>query len=127
MADLLEAGLSPPDTLKVAGYLTNRNRLRNAVWRLADQLQLNPRAAMHLEPPRRMATIYYAVRAELPTQSRIRLLREITEAYSDSARNRLSWTRGLIEPIAILLVGGLVGIVVLSLFFPLFNLISALS
>ena len=37
MADLLEAGLSVPDTLKVAGFLTNRKGLRQSVWRLADQ------------------------------------------------------------------------------------------
>lgn len=127
MADLLEAGLSPSDTLKVAGFLTNRSGLRRAVWKLADQLQLNPRAAMGLEPPRRMATIYYALRTELPTESRVHLLREITQAYTEDAHGRLSWTRGLIEPVTILVIGMLVGFVVLTLFFPLFNLINALS
>jgi type IV pilus assembly protein PilC len=127
MADLLEAGLSPTDTLKVAGFLTSRKGLRQAVWRLADQLQLNPRAAMHLEPPRRMATIYHALRAEMPTPSRIRLLREVTQTYTENTKTRLSWSRGIIEPLTIILIGVMVGFVVFSLFYPMFRLINGLS
>jgi type II secretory pathway component PulF len=127
IADLLEAGLSPFDSLKVAGLLTNRERLRDSVWRLADQLQVSPAAAMHLKPPRRMATVYYALRADMSTETRIRLLRETTQAFTEMTKNRLSWTRGLIEPLTILLIGFMVGVVVFSLFAPLFNLINGLS
>jgi len=66
LADLLEAGLSVPDTLRVAGFLTTRKRLQNAAWRLADQLQIDALAAQHIEAPRGTATIFYALRSECP-------------------------------------------------------------
>lgn len=127
MADLLEAGLSVPDTLKVAGFLTNRKGLRKSVWKLADQLQMNAGAAKQLEAPPRMGTIFHALRAEMPTQSRVRLLREIAQAHTEKVRFRLSWTRGMVEPVAIIMIGLLVAIVVISLFLPLINLIEGLS
>jgi type II secretory pathway component PulF len=127
IADLLEAGLSVPDTLCVAGFLTNRKRLREAAWRLADQLQLNVSAARHVNAPPAATTIFYALRSEMPTASRVRLLREISQAHADRARIRLSWTRGFIEPITILIVGFLVAGLVVALFLPLIKLVDGLS
>jgi type IV pilus assembly protein PilC len=127
MADLLESGLTIPDTLKIAGLLTNRRRLRTAIWRLADQLQTNQHAAQQIGAPSRMATVFHALRSEMPPESRVRLLREIGEVHAERARLRLSWTRGVIEPITILAVGCVVGIVVVSLFLPLVKLIHGLS
>jgi type IV pilus assembly protein PilC len=127
IADLLESGLTVQDTLKVAGLLTNRRGLRNAVWRLADQLQANEDAAKRLGAPSRMATVFHALRSEMPTESRVRLLREIGEVHAERARHRLSWTRGVIEPVTILAIGFVVGTVVLALFLPLIKLIDALS
>ena len=127
MADLLEAGLSIPDTLKVSGLLTRRSGLRNAVWRLADELQVNITAANQLQAPPKLATVYHALRSEMPIDSRIRLLREIADAYSERARSRLSWTRGLAEPVTILLIGFVVASVVVSLFLPLVKLVEGLS
>jgi type IV pilus assembly protein PilC len=127
MADFLEAGLSVPDTLKVAGLLTNKQSLRQSVWALADQLQVSPSAAKQLEAPRKMATVYHAMRSEMPTQSRIRLLREITRDNAEKARQRLSWTRGMVEPAAIIVIGLIVASVVISLFLPLIKLIEGLS
>jgi type IV pilus assembly protein PilC len=127
MADFLEAGLSVPDTLKVAGLLTNRQGLRNSVWRLADELQVNASAAKQLQPPPKMASVYYALRSEISTQARVRLLREITQANAEQVRLRLSWTRGVIEPVGIFMIGLLVGIVVLSLYLPLVKLIEGLA
>ncbi len=127
MADLLEAGLTVTDTLAVAGFLTNRRVLRKAIWRLADQLQINTGGARQLEAPAKMAAIYHALRAEMPTQSRVQLLRGIAQAHADKVRLRLSWTRGMIEPAAIIAIGLIVGTVVISLFIPLFKLIEGLS
>ena len=127
MADLLEAGLSIPDTLKVSGLLTRRSGLRNAVWRLADELQVNITAANQLQAPPKLATVYHALRSEMPIDSRIRLLREIADAYSERARSRLSWTRGLAEPVTILLIVFVVASVVVSLFLPLVKLVEGLS
>ncbi len=127
MADLLEAGLSIPDTLKVAGLLTRRSGLRKSVWRLADELQTNVRAANQLEAPPKMAVIYQALRSDIPTPSRIRLLRETADTYSEKVQSRLSWTSGVVEPAAVLMIGFVVASVVLSLFLPFFSLIEGLS
>jgi type IV pilus assembly protein PilC len=127
MADLLESGLTVSDTIKVAGLLTSRRGLRNAVWRLADQLQANDRAAKQIGAPARMATVFHALRSEMPPESRARLLREIGEVHAERARLRLSWTRGVIEPVTIVAIGVIVGTVVLSLFLPLIKLIEGLS
>jgi type II secretory pathway component PulF len=126
-ADLLEAGLSVPDALRVAGFLTRRKRYRYALWRIADEQQSNSTASAQFAVPRRLATIVYALRADLPRQSRVRLLREVTEANLDNARRRLSWTRGFLEPVSIVVIGIVVGFVVISLFLPLIRLLSGLS
>lgn len=127
LADLLEAGLSVPDTLRVAGFLTTRQRLKNAAWRLADQLQIGAMSAQHVEAPRGTATIFHALRSEISVQSRVSLLREISKTYAAMARRRLSWTRGVIEPLTILAIGFIVAGVVVSLFLPLIKLIEGLS
>ena len=127
MADLLEAGLSVPDTLKVAGFLTNRKGLRQSVWRLADNLQADTSAAKQLGSPPRMAAVYHALRSEMPTQSRVRLLREFAQVHTEKVRFRLSWTRGMVEPAAIIVIGLVVASVVISLFMPLVKLIEGLS
>jgi type IV pilus assembly protein PilC len=127
MADLLEAGLSVPDTLKVTGFLTNKKGLRKSVWRLADHLQINAIAATQLEAPPRMAAVYHALRSDMPTPSRVRLLREIAQVNAENVRLRLSWTRGLVEPVAIIVIGLVVASVVVSLFLPLIKLIQGLS
>src|SRR5262249_14256562 len=125
--DLLEAGLSVPETLQVAAQLASKKRLRDALGALGDQLRQNAKAPIHVRAPSRMATVFHAMRADLPTASRIRLLREVSQSYTEKARLRLSWTRGIIEPAAILLIGVIVAIVVFSLFLPLIKLIDGLA
>jgi type IV pilus assembly protein PilC len=126
-ADLLEAGLSVPDALQVAGLLTRKKRYRYAIWRLADEQQSKPSEVPRFAAPPRLATIFYALRADLPTASRVHLLREITETNLETTRRSLSWTRGFLEPVSIVVIGLLVGTVVISLFLPLIKLINGLS
>jgi len=63
----------------------------------------------------------------MPTPSRVRLLREIAQVNAEKVRLRLSWTRGLVEPVAIIVIGLVVASVVVSLFLPLIKLIQGLS
>jgi type IV pilus assembly protein PilC len=127
LADLLEAGLSVPDSLRVAGFLTSRRKLQTAAWRLADQLEFDAGAAQHIQPPPATVTVFHALRSEIPTASRIRLLREISLAHADRARLRLSWVRGFIEPVTILAVAMVVGTLVVAMFLPLIKLIQGLT
>jgi type IV pilus assembly protein PilC len=127
MADLLEAGLSVPETLQLASQLASKKRLREALGALGNQLQQNGRMALHVKAPAKMAKVFHAMRAEMPAASRIHLLRQINQSYTEKAQLRLSWTRGIIEPLAILFIGSIVAIVVFSLFLPLIKLINSLA
>ena len=73
------------------------------------------------------STVHYALAADMPTSARVHLLKEVSSCYADRTRNRLSWTRGIIEPIAISAVGLVVGFVVLALYVPLIDLINNLA
>jgi type II secretory pathway component PulF len=148
-ADLLEAGLSIPNALRVAGFTTRKPRVRRAAWHLAGDLERGDPpvvAGLLTEPPadRRSpacvwgqetraqqrpltATVLRALRADMAAPSRIRLLREISECYAGRARTRLSWTYGIIEPVSICVVALLVGTIVLALFLPLVMLVEGLS
>ncbi len=127
LADLLDAGMDAPSALRIAGFTSRRPRLRAAGWSLARDLDAGAAA-----PPRRdqhplTATLVYALRSDIPTASRVHLLKELSSSYADRVRNRLSWTQGVIQPIAIAAIGAIVGLVVIALFLPLVDLINNLS
>ena len=126
-ADLLEAGLPAPSALRIAGYATSSMRLRRAAWRLAREIDRGPGLVLprHREPLTQ--TVLHALQAEMPPEARVRLLREVSRCHAGRAALRLSWTGGLIEPIAICVVGVVVGGTVLALFMPLILLIEGLS
>ncbi len=63
----------------------------------------------------------------MPPRSRVALLRELSRCHGEQAAMLLSWTLGVIEPLAIVLVGFIVGTVVVGLFLPLLSLIQGLS
>jgi type II secretory pathway component PulF len=72
-------------------------------------------------------TVQHAFAAEMAGPSRIAFLRELSRAYSERALARTSWTRGIVEPLAVAFIGLNVGVVVLALFLPLIALIQGLS
>jgi type IV pilus assembly protein PilC len=126
-ADLLEAELDIPSALRIAGFTTNGSRLGRAAWRLAGEIESGnpPKQPNHQRPL--TATVLHALRSDLSTASRIRLLREISSSYAERARIRLSWTQGIIEPLAIGVIGGVVGGAVVALFLPLVTLVQVLT
>ena len=82
---------------------------------------------MHRYQPFLTATVLYALRTEMPAATRVRLLSEIGVCHGERARRFLSWTHGIIEPLAIAAVGLVVGATVLALFLPLVSLVQGLS
>jgi type IV pilus assembly protein PilC len=126
VAELLRAGVDVPQSLRVAGFAARHARVRQASWQLADDIE-------HDRPPRSSqlrvltTTVLHALRSDCPPASRIELLNEISRCYADQAGDRLSWTRGMIEPITICVVGVIVGTTVIALFLPLVRLVNALS
>jgi len=125
--DLLEAELDVPSALRIAGFATRSARIRRAAWRLAHDLAAEQPLVLHRYQPFLTATVLHALRAEMSAASRVRLLSEIGACHAERARRFLSWTHGVIEPIAIAAVGLVVGATVLALFLPLISLIQGLS
>lgn len=126
-ADLIESGLAIPDALRVAAFTSHRGRLRRGAWQLARDIEQG-----ESQPPidswhPLTASIGYALQSNLPLGTRIHVLREISQCHADRARMRLSWTRGMAEPITIAVVGLFVGTIVIALFLPLVKLVEGLS
>jgi type IV pilus assembly protein PilC len=126
-ADLLEAGLAPASALRIAGFSTRSPRLRRSAWRLAGEIERGDGPSIGLRSEPLTHAVLHALRADMSAGSRIRLLHEISRCHSDRVARRLSWTRGIIEPLAICFIGAVVGGTVLALFMPLISLVSGLS
>jgi type IV pilus assembly protein PilC len=124
-ADLLEGGLELPDALRIAGDATKRRDVRIAASSLAAETAAGAAPSPGSLPL--TAAVLFALRTNLATSTKIRLLREISNCLATRARIRLSWTRGIIEPLSICVVGAIVGAIVISLFLPLIYLIKGLS
>ncbi len=126
-ADLLDAGLKLPDAVTIAGASTRRPRLEAAAADLARDIETG-----HSFDPARYgeplsSTVAFALGAQTSPESRSRLLKEISVCHADRLRGQLSWSHGLLGPVAICVTGFLVGFVVLSLFLPLVTLINNLA
>lgn len=126
-AELLDAGLDVPATLRIAGYCAQSPRLQRAAWRVAREAERNEGLPPLKQHNPLTQTVLHALRGDMPQAARIRLLREVGQCHAQRVRTQLSWTRGTIEPIAIGAIGLVVGCVVLALFLPLISLIRGLS
>jgi type II secretory pathway component PulF len=126
-ADLLEAGMEVPAALRISGHCTHSPRLQRAAGLLAQEAERNDR----LPPLERRhpltQTVVYALRGPVPDAARIRLLREVGQSHAQRAAKLLSWSQGMMEPLAVCVLGILVGFTVLALLSPLVHLIQGLS
>ncbi len=126
-ADLLEAQLDPPQALRLAGLATGNAPLRRAAQRAAEDAEAGSPFANSSARRQLTATILHALAQDSAPEARIQLLREISAGYAERARKRLSWTRGIIEPLAICAIGFVVGATVIALFLPLVTLVQGLA
>jgi type IV pilus assembly protein PilC len=126
LADLLEADFALASALRLAGAAADSPRVRRAAWRTAGEIDGGDTRSL---ANRRVLTssVLYAVAVEVPLRSRIMLLRELSRCHGERAARLMSWTRGFVEPLAIVFVGFVVGAVVIGLFLPLLSLIQGLS
>jgi type II secretory pathway component PulF len=124
-AELLGAGVNRGDAVRIAAHTTRHPAMQGAGWDLAAALEADAP-----DPPPKLrpvpTTAAYALQADLPSAARQRLLLEISGCYADWTSRRRWWSRGLIGPAAILVVGIAVGFVVLALFIPLVTLVNSL-
>ena len=127
LADLLEAELTPASALRLAGFAAGSPRLKRAASRMANEISAGGGGLPLPYQRTRTATALYALYSDLPLAARVRLLREVSSGHAERGRVVLSWTRGVVEPISILLIGLMVGWVVVGLFLPMLFLVQGLS
>jgi type IV pilus assembly protein PilC len=125
-AELHRAGLPLPDALRIAGR-TSHDWLARASRSLARRLDVNQLDDLEPLASRLTAAFLFAVTTPASTRTRIRLLETISECHADRARSRLSWTQGLLGPVAIFVIGFVVAFITFSLFIPLVDLVNNLS
>jgi type II secretory pathway component PulF len=125
-ADLLEAGLDRSSALSVAAFANRAPSLRRAAQRLAEGLRTQANIDS-LDTRHMSATIAHALATEMPTTSRVRVLREIGDCYADRTGRVLSWSRGMAAPLATIAIGLIVGLMVIGLMAPLVSLVENLS
>jgi type II secretory pathway component PulF len=125
-ADLLEAKSHPSLAIHLAAVASRSPRLERAARRWQTRAS-GAQAAPAVVWPVLPSTVAYALEPGIADATRIALLRELSQAYGERALARTSWTRGIVEPLAILFIGANVGVVVLALFLPLISLIQGLS
>jgi type II secretory pathway component PulF len=101
--------------------------MRRAAWQLANDIESTGGFSQSIYQRPLTASVTYALAADLEPESRVRLLREISNAHADRTRIKLSWATGIVEPIGIFVVGLVVGWVVIGLFLPLVKLVEGLS
>jgi type IV pilus assembly protein PilC len=126
-ADLLDAGLPPNDVLRLASKATGNRALARAATRVAVASEGNPELWASLNSRLLTHSVRAALTNALPHETRMQLLRELSLNHSERIEAKLSWTRGLIEPISIMVIGLVVGATVFALFMPLIQLVNALS
>lgn len=126
-ADLLQAEFDPREAVRLAGQAANSSRLRRAAWRLSRDLELGEPVQRAAYRPILTSTVLHSLTAAMPLAARIRLLREISSSYAERSRARVSWTRGMVEPLAIGVIGVVIGVTVIGLFLPLVSLVQGLS
>lgn len=126
LADLLEADFPPASALRLAGSAAESPRLKRAAWRAAGEIDVGGISEF---ANRRILTssVLNAVEADMPMRSRVTLLRELSRCHGERAALLMSWTRGVIEPVSIILVGFVVGMSVIGLFLPLLTVLQSFS
>lgn len=110
VADLLSAGLPKGAAVAVAARA------------------VDPDAAPDGETPRWLSrTVRHALTADVATATRIRLLERIAAGHDARLAARRSWASWCLGPVAVFVTGLCVFLLVLALFMPMINLVSALS
>jgi type IV pilus assembly protein PilC len=128
LAELLCIDVPLADALCLAGQGCGHYHYKVVVERLARHVHhngvpLSDCPVAHNLP----ANVIYALEAGEDGRPNVALLRELSAMYSERAAQRVDWSTGAVGPIAIVMVGIVVGFIVIALFSPLANLVTGLS
>lgn len=128
LATLLSGGISVLQALETAGPASGSRLVADAVEQTGMKIQegysiAEPLKDSKLFPP--MVTLMISVGEEtgdLPT-----LLNRIAEFYEQEVATMSKGLASLIEPLMIIFVGGIIGVMVISLYLPIFSVITQIQ
>ena len=128
LAEALEAGITLPTALRLAGAAENRHQYRYIANQLAQDLVQKKRSLKDspwagLLP----ATVVHALQPGPEQEPNIPLLQQLAENYTARVSHRCKFSTGFTAQLAIVVLGITVGVVVLSLLLPLVHLINGLA
>ncbi len=128
LAELLDLGAPLSDALAVAGRSSRHAYYRQAAQQLAvhvvdSQFGWQASPVAHNFP----RTLLHALSAGKNEQANVPLIRELSRIYSERVSARVSRGTGIARPIVVVSVGLLVAFVVVALFMPLVQMVTALS
>ncbi len=126
-ADLLTSGEDLPKAIRIAAYTATQPKVKHVSWELANDLESTGCFSQTKYQGPLSASITQALSSNVSSTARPHLLRTISSSHEDQIRSSLNWRTGLIEPIAICLIGGAVALTVLGLFIPLMKLCEGLT
>ena len=125
---LSKSGVPILQSLEVVSDTVNNSLIKQAVLDVQDSVMrgeslAKPLRAHKVFPP--MVVQMLAVGEE--TGSLDTMLEKVAEFYDDEVTAMVDQLTSLIEPVMIALVGGMVGIAVIALYMPMFNVINLIK
>ena len=123
LAGLLDSGVPLIQALQTSARVCGNAVLAEAARSSAHNVTLGRRLSDELEKSEQfplMVVRMIAIAEDVGTLPEV--LRQIAAAYIEEVEYTIRRILGLIEPIMILCVGGIVGFVLVSLYYPIFNL-----
>jgi len=123
LAGLTDSGVPLIQALETSADTCGNEVLANAARTAAQNVALGRRLSDELERSGQfplMVTRMISIAEEVGTLPMV--LREVAAAYNEEVDYTVRRVVGLVEPIMILIIGGIVGYVLLALYYPIFNL-----
>jgi len=125
LAELLRIGTPVPNAIEIAGVASQSEYYRRQSNRWARYLLQSGTNPM--EYPDAAVAFPATVVKALEGTPNVAILRRMADIYADRLRTRKGRGYGIIGPIAIVMIGLMIGFMVIALFSPLISLVSALS
>lgn len=133
LAELLGLQMPLGYALEYSGQASGHRYFADAAKRAAESAGVNAgvnaaEAGVPVDPTGRLPqSVVYALSAGKDGQPSVAVLRELAMIYGQIAQSRQDHSLGRLPVIGVLILGGVVGFVVVSLFLPLFSMITSLA
>jgi type IV pilus assembly protein PilC len=128
MAELLNAGVPMLDTLKITGDISG-NQLYKAMWRsVAKSVKEGKKIAQPLQRSGLLPkAVVQMISAGEESGKLGEVLSEISAFYARQLKDNIKAVTSMIEPIMIIVMGGIVGFIAMAIILPIFKMSSVVS